>query len=250
MRAIILAAGQGTRLSPLTDDRPKCLVPFLGKPILDHVLASLAAAGIDDVAVVTGYRADMIAARGLTTRHNPDFERTNMVHSLFCAEDLMTDDDLLIVYGDIVFHPRLALALKESPAPFALAVNTRWRELWERRMTDPLSDAETLKLDSGGNIVELGKRPKSYDEVQGQFTGLIRIARDTLPAVRRYYAALDRSAHYDGKDFANMYMTSFLQAVIDGLMPVKAVPMDGGWLEIDSIDDLRASEAMAAEVLT
>lgn len=248
MRAIILAAGQGTRLRPLTDDRPKCLVEFCGHTILDRAVASLAAAGIDDVAVVTGYRADLIAARGLVTRHNPAFERTNMVHSLFCAEDLMAGDDLLIVYGDIVFHPRLVTALADSDAPIALAVNTRWRELWERRMDDPLADAETLKLDPDGNIVELGKRPQGYDDVEGQFTGLIRIGREALGAVRDFYHALDRSAVYDGKDFDNMYMTSFLQAIIDRLMPVRAVPVAGGWLEIDSLDDLKASEALVGEV--
>lgn len=249
MRAIILAAGQGTRLSPFTDDRPKCLVEFLGKPILDHAVAALAEAGVQDVTVVTGYRADMIKAKGLRTRHNPRFESTNMVNSLFCAEDLMADDDVLVVYGDIVFHPRLVSALLDDDARVSLAVNTEWRALWEERMEDPLSDAETLKLDADGNVIELGKRPTSYDDVQGQFTGLIRISRDSLADVKRFYDAMDRSAEYDGKDFPNMYMTSFLQEIIDGLMPVRAVRVDGGWLEIDSTEDLRVSEALAGEVL-
>lgn len=249
MKAIILAAGQGTRLSPLTDGRPKCLVEFLGVPMLDRAVESLGSAGVQDITVVTGYRADMIEAKGLQTRHNPLFESTNMVHSLFCAEDLMTGDDLLVVYGDIVFHPRLVTALLNDDAAMSLAVNTQWRSLWEQRMDDPLSDAETLKLDSRGNVIELGKRPTSYDDVQGQFTGLIRIGQDHLAAVKRFYSGMDRSADYDGKTFPNMYMTSFLQAIIDNLMPVHAVPVAGGWLEIDSVDDLRVSERLAGEIL-
>lgn len=244
MKAIILAAGQGTRLKPLTDAIPKCLVPFKGRPILDHILLSLHQAGISDVTVVTGYRSDAVAARGIPTRHNPDFASTNMVHSLFCAEDLLEGDDVLVVYGDIVFRSGLVQELSRERAPISIAVNTRWRELWQLRMSDPLADAETLKLDAEGNIVELGKKACSYGEIQGQYTGLIRIAHEALPRVRSFYHGLDRKQLYDGKNFRNMFMTSFLQEIIDHLMPVKAVLIDGGWVEIDSIEDLRAYETL------
>jgi choline kinase len=201
MIAVILAAGRGTRLRPLTDAIPKALVPFRGKPILAHAVEALRRGGVTDVAVVTGYRADRIAALapelGVVMRHNSRFASTNMVASLFCAEDLMQDDDLLVVYGDIVFRPAIVASLREDDAPFAVAVNVRWRELWALRMRDPLVDAETLKLDAAGHIVEIGKTPRSYDEVQGQYMGLIRIGRDALPAVRAFYHSLDRGGTFD-----------------------------------------------------
>jgi choline kinase len=243
-----LAAGQGLRLKPLTDDKPKCLVPFRGRPILDRLLSALRAAGITDVAVVTGYRAETIRDRGLTTRHNPDFASTNMVHSLFCAEDLL-DGDVLIVYGDILIRPGLLRTFCDSSAPIAVAVNTQWRDLWALRMEDPLADAETLKLDQDGYIRELGRKASSYAEIEGQYMGLIRIARDALPKVRAFYHSLDRARRYDGKDFRNMFMTSFLQEIIDRLMPIRAVLLGGGWLEIDSIDDLSAYDALPGDYL-
>jgi len=244
VKAIILAAGQGTRLKPLTDAIPKCLVPFRGKPILDHILFALHETGIADITVVTGYRDDAVVARGIPTRHNPEFASTNMVRSLFCAEDLLEGDDVLVVYGDIVFRSALAHALSQERAPISVAVNTQWRELWQLRMSDPLADAETLKLDAKGNIVELGKKARSYEEIQGQYTGLIRIAREALPRVRAFYHALDQTRLYDGKNFHNMFMTSFLQEIIDHLMPIKAVLVGGGWVEIDSIEDLLAYEKL------
>ena len=85
MKAIILAAGRGSRLKGLTDDRPKCLVELGGVRLLDWQLAALKAAGIEDVVVVTGYRADLLQAEGVRTIHNPDWARTNMVRSLLCA---------------------------------------------------------------------------------------------------------------------------------------------------------------------
>lgn len=250
MRAIILAAGQGTRLKPLTNKVPKCLVLFNGIPILDHILLALRKADVTDITVVTGYRAESIIARGIPTRYNPDYASTNMVYSLFCAEDLMEGDDVLVVYGDIVFRPALVRALCEDEASIAVAVNTRWRELWKLRMSDPLIDAETLKLDADGNIVELGKKACSYAEIQGQYTGLIRIASKVLPQVRAFYHGLDQTRLYDGKDFRNMFMTSFLQEIIDNLMPIHAVLVDGGWIEIDSVKDLSAYERLPEGFLT
>lgn len=249
MRAIILAAGQGVRLKPLTDDVPKCLVPFRGRPILDGLLAALRASAVTDVAVVTGYRADALRGRGLTLRHNADYASTNMVHSLFCAEDLLEGDDVLIVYGDVLVRPALLRGFCEHEAPIAVAVNTKWRELWSLRMADPLADAETLKLDADGCIVELGKKARSYADIQGQYMGLIRIARGALPRIVDFYRTMDRTKTYDGKDFRNMFMTSFLQAIIDGLMPIRAVPLAGGWLEIDSLSDLGAYEKLPADFL-
>lgn len=248
MRAVILAAGEGTRLRPLTDDRPKCLVELWGRPILEHTISTLHSAGIDDVMVVAGHGADQLKRYGLPLRVNPDYATTNMVHSLFCAEDCM-DQDLLVVYGDIVFAPRVARALLASIAPIALAVNMRWRELWELRMAEPLHDLETLRLDAGGKIRELGKRPRSYSDVEGQYMGLIRFAAQALPAVRKLYHNLDRTRLYDGRTFQNMHMTSFLQTLIDHGMTIHPVRCEGGWLEVDSLEDLAAYRTLAPSFL-
>src|SRR3954466_13976178 len=87
MRMIILAAGQGTRLRPLTDDRPKCLVPLSGKPLLEWQIETARAVDIPHIAVVCGYRADQLKKYPLTLVPNPRFETTNMALPLFCARD-------------------------------------------------------------------------------------------------------------------------------------------------------------------
>ena len=134
-------------------------------------------------------------------------------------------------------------------AAVAIAVNTRWRELWEARMADPLTDAETLQIDATGNVTDIGKRPTTYAQIQGQYMGLIKFSHEAVPRVLGFYDRLDRSVRYDGKDFDNMYMTSFLQSITDHLEPVRAVPVDGGWMEIDSHEDLELAEHRGAEFL-
>ena len=100
-----------------------------------------------------------------------------------------------------------------------------------------------------GFVTELGKKATRYEDVQGQYTGLIRIKQDAVAKMRAFYRGLDRSKKYDGKDFPQMYMTSFLQEIISGLMPIKAVLVDGGWLEVDSPEDLAAYETLPADFL-
>lgn len=248
MKALILAAGQGTRLRPLTDDRPKCLVELAGKSLLERQATVLRRAGVQDLTVVSGYRADQIAARGFATRVNPRYASTNMVATLFSAEDLMVDgQDLLICYGDIVYEGRVLSSLLAVDAPVTVMIDRQWLRYWRLRLDDPLTDAETLKLGPGGRLRELGKKPRDYSEIEGQYMGLIKIRADHVAKFKQVYASMDRAATYDGKDFDNMYMTSFIQYLIDQGWDVRVAETDNGWLEVDSVSDLRRYEVMATD---
>lgn len=238
-RAFILAAGTGSRLMPLTADRPKCLVELGGRSLLARQLAAMRELGIDDITIVAGHHAERIDAAGARIVINPDFAATNMVASLFCAEAAMLDDtDLVVSYGDIVYQRDVLQALLVARHPISVCVDRRWRTYWAERMPDPLADAETLKLAADGRIVELGKKPLGYADIQGQYMGLFKVRADQVGAVRRFYHSLDREARYDGRSFAGMFMTSFLQALIDAGFELRPVPVDNGWLEIDTPADL------------
>lgn len=237
MRAIILAAGRGTRLRSHTESLPKCMVHFQGKPILEYILETMRCCNIANISIVTGYKRECISYPGLTYYYNPHYATTNMVSTLFCAEQEMTSD-ILISYGDIIYTPTVLRALIESDADFAVCVDTAWEKLWRARMSDPLADAETMKINEHGNIIELGKRAASLKEINGQYMGLLKISGRVLPAVREFYHSLSRSDQYDGQTFENMYLTSFIQRIIDRLMPVTAVLVRGGWIEIDCASDL------------
>ncbi|MSV45647.1 MAG: NTP transferase domain-containing protein, partial [Actinobacteria bacterium] len=171
-RAIILAAGEGNRLRPHTEDRPKALVPLAGKPLLEWQLEVLGRVGVSDITIATGYRADQLESYGTRRVHNPRFDSTNMVVSLIAArEQLLSGDDLLIAYGDIIYQPNIVKALLADEADVSITIDLGWQSLWAMRMEDPLEDAETLRLDDDGNVIELGNPPKSLDEIEGQYMG-------------------------------------------------------------------------------
>jgi L-glutamine-phosphate cytidylyltransferase len=239
-RAIILAAGQGIRLKPYTDDRPKCLVELAGKPLLMHQVSALNEAGIEDITVVTGFCSHKIEALGFSTVHNPAYDSTNMVASLMCAANLLDGDkDVLILYSDIIYEARIVKALLSSMAALSTTVDRQWLKLWETRSNDPIKDAETMRLNPDGTIAELGKKPKALTDIEGQYMGLIKVSAQFAPFLVKVYNRMDRQKIYDGKAFDQMFMTTFLQYLIDSGHPLRAVLVDGGWLEVDTVEDLQ-----------
>lgn len=249
MRTLILAAGQGTRLRPYTEDRPKCMVALAGVPLLHRQMAAMRQCGITDgITVIGGYRSGDLDALGAGLVINPEYASTNMVRTLFCAQDQMVPgEDLVISYGDIIYEPGVFQSLLDCEAPVCLAADREWRRLWQLRMDEPLDDAETFRMNEKGLVIELGKKPESYDQVVAQYMGLIKVRADHVQAFKDAFLALDRSRLYDGKDFDNMYMTSFIQHLIDTGWPVKACLVSNGWLEVDTAEELEAYSEMAAD---
>ena len=245
MIAIVLVAGQGTRLRPYTDDKPKCMVKLGGKSLLQRQLEILRFVGIDDIVLVGGYRSDRLIAEGVELAINPRFAETNMVSSLFCAESWMTfGEDFVITYGDIVYEPHVLTSLIDTNGSIAVSVHRKWKRLWEARMGDPLRDVETLRLADGNRIVEIGKKPQTLGEIQGQYMGLIKVCCDASENFRAQWHGLNRRGSYHVNDCDNIHMTSFIQHLIDSGSDVRAAFTDDGWIEIDTVEDLACYEQM------
>lgn len=249
MKAILLGAGQGRRLRPLTEDRPKCMVEVGGEPLLTWQRQALHAAGVDDVVVVRGWNRSRIGGVDLRTIDNLRWDRTNMVESLRCAVDEL-HGDVLIAYTDLIYVPEVVRLARASSADVGVVVDVEWRRLWERRMEDPLSDAESLRVDSTGRIVEIGRRPESLSEIQGQYIGMVRLSAAGCDIVRRH---LDRAVRDDeagkkafGSDrtLAEAHMTDLLMGLVGRDVPVMAIPIRGGWTEIDAPHDLQVAEEL------
>lgn len=237
--AIILAAGRGSRLGGLTDDRPKCLVQLQGRPLLHWQVQALMQAGVKRVVIVCGYRADLIQELGLETRFNSDWSRTNMVRSLLCARDLMTGP-ALVSYSDIVYEPDIIRALRGADRSLAITYDASWLELWSRRFEDPILDAETFRLDASGDVSEIGSRPANLGEIEGQYMGLLKVDASTLSSIEEVVAA-------EPDEGASLHMTGLLQRLIKRGMKVGAIRVDGGWCEVDNPHDLDVAQALVSE---
>lgn len=235
MKAIILAAGRGSRMKSLTDDRPKCLVELRGKTLLDWQIEALRQAGISEIAIVTGYKRELLSNRELIEFHNSNWAATNMVSSLACANEWLQAEPCIVSYSDIFYEASAVESLMKSTASLAVTYDPHWLKLWEKRFGDPLLDAETFRLHSNKTLAEIGNKPMSVHEVQGQYMGLLRFTPDGWNEVLKIRANL-LSSERD-----RMHMTGTLQRVIDAdRICIEAIPYELSWGEVDSAEDLIA----------
>ncbi|MFF8785530.1 NTP transferase domain-containing protein [Streptomyces sp. NPDC015125] len=240
MDALVLAAGEGTRLGRYAADRPKCLVELAGTSLLERSLRVLAAFPAVSATVVGGTRSGQLRPPADRVIVNERATSTNIVGSLCVGLDALGwPDDVLVVYGDIVFEQKvIAAALAPSDAACVLPVNTGWRELWQHRMPDPLADAETLLLSADGSrITRIGGRPAGYGDVQAQFMGVLRLRAEGIDWLRAMPAAT--------RD--QMDMTTLVDQMISAGPAVAAIPVAGGWLEVDTETDLELYRTLHAD---
>jgi L-glutamine-phosphate cytidylyltransferase len=233
MKAIILAAGRGTRMKALTVEKPKCLVELEGQSLLEKQLIALRGAGIDEIAIVTGYRRELLIPFGLVEFHNPRWNETNMVASLACAGLWLQSEPCLVSYSDIFYSVEAATSLINCHAPLAVTYDSNWLALWTKRFGDPLVDAETFRINSDGMLSEIGQKPKTVHEVEGQYMGLLRFTPQGWDEVQQIRIGLDSGTN------DKIHMTDMLQKIIEKeRLKVTAVPYQGEWGEVDSEEDL------------
>lgn len=233
MKAIILAAGRGSRMKSLTEGSPKCLVELCGKPLLEWQLEALYGAGVDSIGIVTGFNRKMLLGRGLREFYNARWAETNMVSSLACAAEWLSAGPCIVSYSDIFYDAEVVVALMKCDAPLAVAFDPNWLALWKKRFGNPLLDAETFRFNPDGTLLEIGSKPRSVAEIEGQYMGLLRFTPEGWREIERIRHSLP-AERSDG-----IHMTAILQQVIEAdRVRVAAVPNGNEWGEIDSIEDL------------
>lgn len=250
MKGVILAAGQGSRLRPLTEDRPKGMVAVAGKPIIQWQVEMLRNQGIEEIAVVKGYAADSVVDFGFRQFLNVEYGSTNMVHSLFCASEFLTGD-VIVSYADILYSEHVLELVASSTERVSVAVDLDWERYFAERFGDAFEDAESLTIDDTGAITSIGKSQPAPEEVQAQYIGLIKLTTDGVDFVRSIYSeslAADRPIGW-GRLPRQAHMTDLLQEAVLRGCRVTAVPIKGGWVEIDTLDDFEIANRAVPELM-
>ena len=242
----MLAAGQGSRLRPLTLDRPKCLIPLKGKTLLGWIIEHASEVGISEICVVSGYKSEMIQYKEVDECHNDRYFETNMVYSLWCARKKMIGQDVIISYGDICYSTDILARLKQDNGEVSVAIDKGWLEYWKSRFDDPLDDAESLKINAKGCITEIGREIRSISDVDGQYLGLIKLS---ISGVSRLLSTIEMiksdGIEVNGRRFKDMYMTDLLDYMIAQGVEINAVEINRNWVEIDDLHDRDLAERIS-----
>lgn len=232
--ALLLAAGIGSRLRPLTNERPKALVEVAGVPILRRALDRLAAHGVRELVVASGYREDALrenlADCPIPVRYcrNPQFDETQNSVSLALCEDAIEGRSFYLLDGDVLFHEEILSRLDETSADLAVAV--------ERH--DDLGEEEMKVIVEGRGVRAFGKGLPPGESF-GESIGIARIGeRSTVPLfneLRRVIESGNTTLYYEDV---------FNHLIETGLRVEVADVTDLPWIEIDTPEDLARAEAL------
>jgi choline kinase len=242
MRAVILAAGRGSRMGPLGGGRPKCLVDLEGRPLIARQIAALRRGGVDQIGVVRGYRAELIDFPGLTYFANERWAETNMVMSLAAAASWLRAGPVIVSYADIFYRRELVRGLSAAPGQLVIAYDRAWRSLWTRRFADPLADAETFRMNTAGQLLEIGGKTTRIEEIEGQYMGLFKFTPPAWTAVEALLGTLDAAVR-DRLD-----VTGLLRRLLAGKqIPIDTFGTEGQWGEIDNPEDVALYRIMVRD---
>ena len=225
MKAVILAAGRGERMRPMGWDKPKCLLEFGGRTLLDLIISAVVDNGIDRIVVVVGYMKELVAEAAM--KHsvavdlvcNPDFSTTNTINSLYLARDYL-NEDFLYFNADVLFDRRIVMELLACDDS-AMAVEQK------------LCGAEEVKVivDDDGRILRISKALKP-EECLGEFIGIAKfnegICESLVQSLKDYN---------ETRRQRNMFFEAAVDAILDRHVMVASCIGKMTAAEIDSPDD-------------
>ena len=230
MKALILAAGRGTRIRTIHGERPKCLIRSNEGTLLDHQIESLLAAGIGNIGIVVGYEKQQIVDHVLTNYRslrrcfsfieNPLFATTNNIYSFSLAEEWLNGEPFVCLNADVVFDPEILLPALESTTPITMIVDPLWRD-------------ETMKVIIFNNrVVRMSKKIPQPDS-NGTYIGITsfsaKVQKDLFARVKR----LIRTGH------ENEFFNVAVQELADEGVPIGFTSTgELPWAEIDDPGDL------------
>ena len=247
MNTILLGAGRGARLMPLTASQPKCFTEVAGTRILDWTLRAFQENGLDRFVFVGGYLIDVVqdAYPSFAYVENAAWPTTNILTSLVCAREYMADG-FCATYTDTLYLGDAVKALQDSPHDITLVMDTRWRERYVFRSMHPETDAEKMVVE-GDRVVEVS-RTIDPEEASGEYTGVIKMSAKGASQFLGFHDELhaklgDEQIIADSRPFRMAYVIHLLDRMIRSGIPVHSVAVPGDYHEVDTIQDYHLATA-------
>lgn len=239
MLAVTLAAGMGTRMKTLTA-MPKTLIEFRGQSLLSRQKELFEKFGIEHF-VVGGYKHELLNVDPEKLIVNERFHETNMAYSLWCARDILLEQDqktdLIISYGDIIFEENvLKKLINVTQGDIQICADKNFLAYWSSRMSDPENDLESFSVNkNNGYIIDIGKKAKAIKEIEAQYIGLFKISSTYIRDFLDCYEMLLQIDDVNEK----LSMTDLLRKMIEADCKALPVYIENGWLEFDTDSDFK-----------
>ena len=243
MRAVVIAAGMGKRMGKLTEAKPKCLLKFGNKSLLQWTVEGLEHAGCKDIWIITGYKGEKIKRLGYNTIENKDYENNNILQSFFTAKDKL-DKDLIVTYSDIYVERAIFKELASKKGDLILTLDKSWVSYYKNRNQHPIEQAEKVILDKDYLVKEIGKDIAYSNKLKCyEFIGLFKVSKNAGILLKKTFDAINNKLGQEdkfqrSKSWKNAYLTDFFQYIIDhNIFKLNTHIISKGWAEFDTIED-------------
>ena len=244
MNAIIIAAGSGKRISDDVKNIPKSMVKVNGKPIIEHQLAVLKKAGINEVYVITGPHSEKFNIKNVKYIKDEKYEKHDILGSLMEAKNKIKKDTL-ILYSDIIFELKIIKKIINSKEDISIAIDMDWEKNYEGRTEHPKSEAENVEIKNNRDIIRIKKNIENVNNNVGEFLGIIKFANKGSDIFIKKYEELVNSntgLFHEAPSILKAYVTDMIQELIDSNIKIKPILVSGKWCEIDTMQDLKNAE--------
>ena len=241
-KALIIAAGLGSRLKKHTENIPKCMLDFGGKTLLERQLEAYRNSGIEEISLIRGYKKEKIKYKGIQYFENTDYQNNNILNSIFYAEKFI-NGNIIISYSDILFDTSVVQRVIESNHDISVVVDIDWRGYYVGRKDHPISEAENVIFNSNNEVEKIGKINTGNEEVHGEFIGMIKLSNRGAEIFKQHFHRLKKiywnKPFQRAKIFQKAYLTDFIQELVDIGIKVHCVIIESGWKEIDTVEDYK-----------
>ena len=245
-KALIIAAGLGSRLKKHTENLPKCMLDFGGKTLLQRQIDSYKKNGIKNISLVRGYKKEKINYKGIKYFENNDYKNNNILNSIFYAEKII-NGNIIISYSDILFDSSVVERVLKSNHDISVVVDIDWRGYYVGRKDHPISEAENVIFNSNNEVEKIGKINTGKEEVHGEFIGMIKLSNRGTEIFKEHFHRLKRTywnkPFQRAKIFQKAYLTDFIQELVDIGVKIHCVIIESGWKEIDTVEDYKKALA-------
>ncbi|MDC3007808.1 NTP transferase domain-containing protein [Candidatus Pelagibacter sp.] len=241
-KALIIAAGLGSRLKKHTEDLPKCMLDFGGKTLLQRQLDAYNKNGVNDISLIKGYKKEKINYKGIRYFENTDYRNNNILNSIFYGEDVI-NGNIIISYSDILFDPIVVKRTLEAKHDISVVVDIDWRGYYVGRKDHPISEAENVIFNSNNEVLKIGKINTGNEDIHGEFIGMVKLSDRGTEIFKEHFHRLKKvywnKPFQRAKIFQKAYLTDFIQELVDIGIKIHCVIIESGWKEIDTVEDYK-----------
>ena len=254
MRAIILAAGSGLRLGQHTKDIPKALLDLNGKSILERQISLLREHGVNEIFVVIGYKREKHILKDIEYIFNPRYSETEQLASMMVARTKIFDD-VLIIFGDIIFDSQILQQILASNDDIAIAIDLDWEKSYNERPDNPKLLADKVLINQK-KILQISAKETSLDiknQAVGEFLGIIKLSGNGSKTIIKKYEELEKShvgKFHDADSLEKAKLVDILQELIDSKIEISPISIAGKWCEIDTPNDLERARKIFQNIDT